>query len=78
MFEKEKHEVGVPFLFLALLFLCVGRLLLCSTSPPGGNQVDGLPPVSNTETIPASFQNRGVSDNRYFFSKKVVENIEFK
>ena len=39
----------VPFLFLALLFLCVGRLLLCSTSPPGGNQVDGSPPARHAE-----------------------------
>ena len=26
-------------------------LLVSSTSPPGGNQVDGLPPASSTKTI---------------------------
>ena len=24
---------------------------LCSTSPPGGNEVDGLPPVCNTGSV---------------------------
>ena len=27
------------------------RKKLCSTSPPGGNQVDGLPPVPHTATV---------------------------
>ena len=27
------------------------RKKLCSTSPPGGNQVDGLPPVVNTDPL---------------------------
>merc|ERR1711966_73663 len=27
------------------------RKKLCSTSPPGGNQVDGLPPVPHTATL---------------------------
>jgi hypothetical protein len=34
------------FNFCSLVSGC--EHLLCSTSLPGGNQVDGLPPVSNT------------------------------
>jgi hypothetical protein len=28
---------------------------MCSTSPPGGNQFEGLPPVSNTAVMDMSF-----------------------
>ena len=35
--ESTKFEISFLSKFLALKF--------CSTSPPGGNQVDGLPPV---------------------------------
>ena len=38
---------------------------LCSTSPPRGNQVDGLPRGVSTEAVRASRQVGGVSDNRY-------------
>ena len=31
---------------------------LCSTSPPGGNQVDGLPPVVNTGIRPGQHISR--------------------
>ena len=32
------------------------RKKLCSTSPPGGNQVDGLPPVPHTERVVIQIQ----------------------
>ena len=31
-----------------LLYERMNKPILCSTSPPGGNQVDGLPPAPNT------------------------------
>ena len=30
---------------------CLSACFLCSTSPPGGNQVDGLPPALNTGAL---------------------------
>ena len=36
----------------------------CSTSLPGGNQVDGLPPARHTGAVRASSGNPRVSDNR--------------
>jgi hypothetical protein len=31
-------------------------ITMCSTSLPGGNQVDGLPPVSNTAVMDIRFE----------------------
>ena len=49
MFLKERHKATAmvsmgPAGALAVAF----SWSHCSTSPPGGNQVDGLPPVSNS------------------------------
>ena len=41
----------VSWCFYVCLFVCVVSLCLCSTSPPGGNQVDGLPPASSFPPI---------------------------
>ena len=41
------REVHQNALFCSSFYLCdVFCLYVCSTSPPGGNQVDGLPPAS--------------------------------
>ena len=47
---QDAMQQCAKFLFVgrvACVCVCVGcvRAPLCSTSPPGGNQVDGLPPV---------------------------------
>jgi len=45
------------------------RREFCSTSPPRGNQVDGLPRGVSTEAVRASRPVGGVSDNRYKWSE---------
>ena len=52
------------------VLLCLG---LCSTSPPGGNQVDGLPPVRNIRVF--LFYSKRTLDDEVNFG---VEKLKFR
>ena len=43
--KKERNKQNASSKFKIQFFLKFLALKFCSTSPPGGNQVDGLPPV---------------------------------
>ena len=46
--NKERNKQNESSKFKIQFFLKFLALKFCSTSPPGGNQVDGLPPVPHT------------------------------
>ena len=53
-------SVGLCFSFYVCLCVC-----LCSTSPSGGNQVDGLPPASSCRLLAKMlFERKRLQDER--------------
>ena len=49
--HKERNKQSESVKFKIRFFSKFLALKFCSTSPPGGNQVDGLPPVPHTATV---------------------------